>query len=141
MSLFLYAIIISLLLNQAIMIILRILPLKILLLAWAESTIAEFNSNVVFIEVGRTICLCWPKRLGRAICWHGLNPSCAKPSGTPYLLHYHQADLSMLTLRVVTARDRVVTTRDRVHVILSGSFPYQLMKWDPQPRRIHISQC
>ena len=33
--------------------IIRIPPLRILLLAWAESTIVEFNSDVVFNEVGR----------------------------------------------------------------------------------------
>ena len=35
--------------------ILRIQPPRIPLLTWAESIIAEFNSDAVFSEVGRTI--------------------------------------------------------------------------------------
>ena len=35
--------------------ILRIPPLKMLLLAWDESTVAEINSDAAFSEVGQTI--------------------------------------------------------------------------------------
>ena len=41
--------------------IFRISPLQILLLAWVKLTVVEFNSEVVFSEVGRTICLHGPK--------------------------------------------------------------------------------
>ena len=65
--------------------ILRILLLKILLLRWVESTTAEFNSDAVFSEVGRTTCLHGPKRLGQTIHQHRPNTSWAKPSGTRFI--------------------------------------------------------
>ena len=46
--------------------------LRIPLLVWAESPVAEFNSDAVFSEVGRNISL------------RGPNPSWAEPSVTPY---------------------------------------------------------
>ena len=41
------------------------------ILVWAEATVADFNGNVVFCEVGRTIRL------------RGPSQSWAEPSGTP----------------------------------------------------------
>ncbi|KAI0234713.1 hypothetical protein LSAT2_014927, partial [Lamellibrachia satsuma] len=49
-------------------------------LEWAESTVADFNSDS---EMGRTIRLRGPNRLGRTIRRRGPNPSWAEPSGTP----------------------------------------------------------
>ena len=49
--------------------IIRIPPFRILLLAWAESTVADFNRNAVFNKVGRTIHLIGP------------NPSWAERTG------------------------------------------------------------
>ena len=46
---------------------------------WAESTVADFNSDS---EMGRTIRLRGPNRLGRTIRRRGPNPSWAEPSGT-----------------------------------------------------------
>ena len=53
--------------------------LRFPLLEWAESTVAEFNSDSA---VGRTIRLHIPNRLGRTIRRCGPNPSWAEPSGT-----------------------------------------------------------
>ena len=65
--------------------ILKISPFRIPLLAWAESTVAEFSSDVFFIEVSRSVHVPGPKRLGRTIFRRGPNPSWAEPSRTPYL--------------------------------------------------------
>ena len=78
------------------------------ILLWAEMTMADFSSNTDFSEVGRTICLCRPKRLGQTIDRCGPNLSWAEPSigvgrichGPNHLGPGHHNDTSQTQLKI-----------------------------------------